>query len=290
MDDFPKDPKIAGLALFTHIPSEGSRMINRSYRSNFVGPFIAAIMMIAVSSCGGGGGGGATPPPPPPANVSPGGLWIGVDSNGGDIVAIVTETGRFHFLTLDDLSQGSGIISVSNVNNLSGDFQLVTQLGFVFADGTTLANCTLSGTVTERQTMTVTVNCTTTAGLQSQSTATLNYDASYDRDSSLAAIAGNYQGISAVLNITGDGTIFSQDAATGCVVNGQVGIIDAAFNAYDFGFTYNNCLGQEAILNGSTFSGIAALDNTGNPEVLIVTATGTVGAVLVSFIQALDRI
>ena len=264
-------------------------MINRSYRSNFVGPFIAAIMMIAVSSCGGGGGGGGVAPSSP-ANVSPGGIWIGVDSNGGDIVAIVTETGRFHFLTLDDLSQGSGIISVSNVNNLSGNFQLVTQLGFVFPDGTTLANCTLSGTVTERQTITVTVNCTTTAGLQQQNTATLSYDATYDLDSSLARIAGNFQGINAVLNIAGDGTIFAQDAVTGCVINGQVGIIDAAFNAYDLGFTYNNCLGQEAILNGSTFSGIAVLDNTGNPEVLIVTAIGTVGAVLVSFIQALDRI
>ena len=269
-------------------------MINRSYRSNFVGPFIAAIMMIAVSSCGGGGGGGggdgATPPPPPPANVSPGGIWIGVDSNGDDIIAIVTETGRFHYLKLLDESQGSGIMSVSNVNNLNGNFQIVTRLGFVFPDGTTLANCTLSGTVTERQTMTVTVNCTTTAGLEGQTTVTMSYDAAYDLDSSLARIAGNFQGISAVLNIIGDGTIFAQDAVTGCIINGQVSIIDAAFNAYDFGFTYSNCLGQAAILNGSTFNGIAALDNTGIPEVLVVAATGTVGAVLVSFIQFLDRI
>jgi len=222
--------------------------------------------------------------------VSPGGIWVGVDSNGGDIAAIVTEAGRFHFLSLDDLSQGSGIMSVSNVNNLNGNFQLVTQLGFVFPDGTTLADCTLVGTVAERQTVTVTIDCTTTAGLQNQSTATLNYEANYERDSSLATIAGNFQGITSVLNIAGDGTIFAQDAATGCVVNGQVSIIDAAYGAYDFEFTYSNCLGQAAILNGSSFSGIAVLDNTVNPEVLVVAATGNVGGVLVSFIQVLDRI
>ncbi len=253
---------------------------------------ILLFVAILLSACGGGGGSSPPPPPPPPpvANVSPGGIWSGVDSNGDDILAIVTETGRFHFLTLDDLSQGSGIVSVSNVNNLSGNFQLVTQLGFVFPDGTTLANCTLSGTVTERQTMTVTVDCTTTAGIQSQATATLSYDAIYDLDSSLAIIAGNFQGITAVFNIAGDGTIFAQNAVTGCVINGQVNIINGAFNAYDVGFTYSNCLGQAAILNGSNFSGIAALDNTGNPEVLIVAATGNVVGVLVSFIQALDRI
>lgn len=238
----------------------------------------------------GGGGGDFAPPPPPVTNASPGGFWIGTDSSGGDILAVVTETGRFHFLTLADLSQGSGILSVSNGNNVNGNFQLVTQLGRVFADGTTLADCTLAGTVTERQTLTVTVNCTTTLGLQQQSTATLSYDNGYDRDSSLATIAGNFQGISAVLNITSGGVIFSQDAATGCVINGQVNIIDAAYGAYDFGFTYGNCLGQAAILNGSSFSGIAALDNTVNPEALIVTATGEVAGVLVSFIQILDRI
>lgn len=248
-----------------------------------------AAVTLLVCGCGGGGG-SAAPSAPPPVNVSPGGFWSGVDATGGEILAVVTETGRFHLLTLDDMSQGSGIMSVSNGNNISGSFQLVTQLGFMFQDGTTLANCTLSGTVAERQTMTVTANCTTTAGLQEQATATLSYDATYERDSSLATIAGNFQGINDVLNIAGDGTIFGQDPVLGCVVNGQVSIINSAFNAYDFEFTYRNCLGQAANLNGSSFSGIAALDNTVNPEVLIVTATGDVTGVLVSFIQGLERI
>ncbi len=116
-------------------------------------------------ACGGGGGGGggavASPPPPPPVtNASPGGIWSGIDSDGEEVIALVTETGRFHFID-EFLNQGSGILSVSNGNDVTGNFQLVPEPGITFPDGTTLADCTLSGTVTERQTMTVTVNCTT---------------------------------------------------------------------------------------------------------------------------------
>ncbi len=90
--------------------------------------------------------------PPPVVNESPGGIWLGIDSDGGQIVAFVTETGRFHFF--DDFgNQGSRILSVSNGNDVTANFQLVTFLGFTFPDGTTLADCTLSGTVTERQTL-----------------------------------------------------------------------------------------------------------------------------------------
>lgn len=250
---------------------------------------LALISSAFLSACGGSGGGKANVPPPPVQNVSPGGFWFGTDSDGDDIVAVVTETGRFHFITLVDGSQGSGVMSVSNGNNISGNFQLVTQIDWVFADGTTLADCTLSGTVTERQTMTVTANCTTTAGLANQSTATLGYDNTYDRNSSLATIAGNYQGESSVLNISGSGVMFAQDPIDGCVVNGQVNIINAAYGAYDFGFTFSNCQGESAILNGSSFTGIMFLDNTVNPEVLISIYTGEVGGFFFSFIQPLDR-
>ena len=120
-------------------------------------------------ACGGGGGGAAPPPPAPPPpppppviNVSPGGIWTGIDSDGDQITALVTETGRFHVID-EFLNQGSGILTVSNGNDVTANFQLVTEFGFTFPDGTTLADCTLSGTVTERQTMPVTVNCTTTA-------------------------------------------------------------------------------------------------------------------------------
>jgi hypothetical protein len=222
-------------------------------------------------------------------NVSPGGFWDGIDSKGRVVLAVVTETGRFHLIT-EDLSQGSGVLSVSNGNNLSGNFTLVTQLGYVFADGTTMADCSLTGTITERQNINATVNCVTTAGLQDQSTATLDYYNLYERDSSLATIAGNYQGVNAVLNVAGNGVIFSQDAVSGCVINGQVSIINSMYDVYDIEFAYSNCAGESAVFNGANFIGLALLDNTVNPEEVIVAATGTVAGVYISFVQSLPRL
>ena len=238
----------------------------------------------------GGGGGGPVFNPPPVTNASPGGIWPGIDSDGDLVLALVTETGRFHFL--DEFgNQGSGILSVSNGNDVAGNFQFVTEFGFTFSDGTTLADCTLSGTVTERQTMTVTANCTTTAGLQDQITVALDYDPLYERDSSLATIAGLYDdGFGIVTDIASDGTIFEQDAVSGCVTNGQVSVIDSAFNAYDFQFELSNCTGQFAILNGTSFVGIGTLDNTVPPELLIVAATGDVAGTLVSLIIVTERL
>lgn len=246
------------------------------------------LLMLLVSACGGGGS-STDLNQPPVTNESPGGIWSGLDSSGRDIIAIVTETGRFHFIN-EDLSQGSGTLTMSNGNQLSGSFLLVTQLGFTFPDGTTSANCSFTGTVIERQTVTAAVDCTTTAGLQNQVTATLAYEDLYDRDSSLALISGNYQGVQEVFNVAADGTIFSQNAGTSCVINGQVTIINSAFNAYDVEFTYSNCVGQAAILNGSSFSGLALLDNTVVPEELGIAVTGDVAGEFVSLVQIMERI
>ena len=244
-------------------------------------------------ACGGGGAASppapSPPPPPPVTNVSPGGIWEDIVVGGVDVIAIVTEMGRFQYIN-EFLDQGSGVFSVSNGNVISGNFQLVTKPGSVYADGTTLANCTLSGTVAERQTITATVNCTTTAGLQSQSSITLNYKAVYERDSSLSVIAGNYDDSGLVLNIDENGVIFEQDPVSGCVNNGQVNVINPAFNAYDIQFGYSNCTGQATSLNGTSFIGMATLDNTVVPEVLIIGATGDIDGALVSLFGISERL
>lgn len=216
--------------------------------------------------------------------ASPGGVWRGIDSNLLDIVVLVTETGRFHFLDESE-SQGSGNLIVSNVDNISANYQYVKPIGFVYPDGTTSADCTLTGTVTERQNMTVATDCTTTAGTQVEATASLNYLAYYDQDSSLAIIAGNYSTpTGSVMSIAADGIIFVQDAVTGCIVNGQVSIIDTAFTAYDIQYGISNCIGQDAFWNGSSFTGLAVLDNSSpsSADFLPFALTGDVQGSLVS--------
>ena len=178
-----------------------------------------------------------------------------------------------------------------NENDVTGNFQLVTEFGFTFVDGTTLADCTLSGTVTERQTLSVTMNCTTTAGLQDQITVVLDYNALYERDSSLATIAGMYDdGSGIVTDIASDGAIFEQDPFFGCVTNGLVSVINNEFNAYDYQFGISNCTGPSAVFNGSNFFGFASLDNTTARETLIVAATGEVDGILVSVIIVARRL
>jgi len=245
---------------------------------------VSLVVGTLLSACDDGGGGGG--------NMSPGGYWVGETSDGEAVVgapifALVTETGRIHF-TIGG-RQGAGVLSVRNGNDVSGNFQFVTDRDIPFPDGTTQSDCTVSGTVRERATMSLTADCTTTAGLQFQLTVPFfGYLAGfYERASSLATIAGLYQTGGPVMDIAADGTIFAQEAFTNCVMNGQVNIIDPAFNLYDFQISYSNCTGRDADQNGATFVGIGFLLEITNPSppdssiLLLVNFIGEIDGVLV---------
>ncbi len=238
----------------------------------FVVSLVVGTLLSACDDVGGGGG-----------NVTPGGIWLSITSDGDAITAHVTETGRFHLFTLRG-NQGTGVLSVSNGNDVSANFQLVTPLfGFSFEDGTTQADCTLSGKLKKRATMSVTVDCTTTAGLQFQLAAIPSqYVPIYEFSSSLATIAGMYSHYQSVIDIAADGTIFAQEAFTNCVINGQVNIIDPAFNVYDFQISYSSCTGPDADLNGAIFVGIGYLNEPFSPIDLVAPVTGEVDGVLVA--------
>ena len=245
-----------------------------------------AAMAVLVCGCGGGGGGSA---PPPPANQAIGGAWVGTDSSGLAIFALSTESGRVHWVAPDTGEQGFGTGSV-NGTAVTINYTYVAPLGFTLADGSTSATCSATGTIQERQSLAVTVNCTTSLGGTFSNSASLTYDPLYDRDSSLSVIAGNYDDFGLVVNIDANGVIFEQDPFTGCVINGQVSIINSQFNAYDVSITYSNCVGNFAVLNGAIFTGLAILDNTVIPEQVIVALTGAVGGVTYSVVLTLPRI
>jgi hypothetical protein len=242
---------------------------------------VAILVPLFLAACGGGGSDGGAPAPPPPANQSVGGIWEGTDSDGDTIVGLVTEAGAFHFI--DPFGQGYGTASVSNGNQVSANYTYVADLGTTFSDGSTRATCTLTGTVVERQSLAVNSQCTSTTGNASQVSVTLAFNALYNRDASLATIAGNYNDLGDVLNINGAGVLFEQDASDGCVLNGQVTVVNPAYNAYQVQFTVSNCNANFAELNGTNWSGIGTLDNTVSPEEVIfgvvgnVTVSGTVG-------------
>jgi hypothetical protein len=247
----------------------------------FVGSLLC---MLAVAGCGGGDGGGSLV-----TTASPGGIWAGTDSATGlTVKGLVDESGNFHFIR-SDLSQFAGKANTSG-NTLSANFEGFTQVGTAFEDNSTHGTGTLSGTVTARVSLALTYQFTTDGGTASGGTLNLSYSSLYDVDSSLSAVSGNYTDPSSgdTVSVSGSGAITSQDATTLCVVNGQLSIINAMYNAYDVTYQYANCIGTAAVLNGVPFSGLATL-NTSSPAQLIIAVTGMVGSTKLALVLSLDH-
>lgn len=261
-------------------------MKNRSIRIFALGAVLCA------AACGGGGGGssGSIAPPPPPPSASAGGVWEGTESvTGLEVVGLVSETGELHFIR-EDGTQYSGTAGVSG-NSVNANLTGYTAPGFVFEDGSTSGTGSFSGTVQERSTLTGTTSFRTSRGTQTSGTLSLRYNSLYERDSSLATIAGNFRELfeGFVVSVNANGTVFAQDPASGCVVNGTVTVIDARFNVYRVQYGYSSCTGLDAMLNGTTFRGLATLDSTASPEGLIVMATGAAGSANVSIVWLFQR-
>lgn len=237
---------------------------------------LLAALSATLVACGGGGGGSGSGSPPPP-NASAGGLWVGTLTDGTGVVAIVAENGDFHVLQEDGV-QHFGTVTTSQ-SSVSSSFVGVTLIGTTFPDGATHGTGTLTGTVQERVRLSATSSFRTSAGTNSSTGVTLDYDPLHERDSSLAAVAGNYQDFAtgSIVSIDANGSAFTQDPLTGCVTNGTLSIIDSRFNVYRVQYSYSSCQGAFAVLNGVNFRGLATLDNTTPPEALIIFATGVVG-------------
>lgn len=263
-----------------------------------------SVMVAVLSACGGGGGssgGGGTPPPP--TNQSPGGIWTVqyVESSGpntGDTIqvkALVTETGDLFFAgfntTNDCATVGFGQVTVSDASvSGSTDDTIVlfsrnagVNTTCTYPDGSTSGTSTLSGTVVQRSSLALTVASTTSSGTALGSeTHTWSYSSLYAEMPSLSTVAGNYADGTDTLTVSSDGTIFEQDPTTGCVVNGQVSIVNPTYNGYNLSFTYSNCTGGAAVLNGVTATGLGYYDDSVNPNQIVVGLHTTVnGQVIV---------
>ena len=241
---------------------------------------VAFVLLTLLAACGGGSGSQLTT-----VDASPGGIWKGIDPISGlALVGLVDEMGNFHFLRGDGV-QYVGKASVSG-NAVSAAFDGYAPFGSVFPDNTTHGMGTLSGTVHERSSMSSNVQFTTDANSSSSGALALTFDGLYNSGSSLAAIAGNYTDTVSgdTVSVSGAGDIFSQDAATGCVINGTVSIINAAYDAYAVSYSYANCTGTAAVLNGVQFSGLGALNATVNPAQVLIGVTGKSGAVSYAFV------
>jgi hypothetical protein len=158
-----------------------------------------------------------------------------------DIACLIDPNNTFVCIVSDattgDLNSGShGTVAVA-VDQVSGTGWLYAAPGGSFADGSTIAALTISaGTVVENTSLDLTFDGT---GVSIEVTTT--YDPVFDRGSDLATAAASWLN----LDILGDASTFDVDVAgaisgvsgDGCMLMGDVIVMDAAVNAYDLAIT-----------------------------------------------------
>lgn len=235
---------------------------------------LVASLVSVLSACGGGGGGSSSggTPNPPVANASPGGLWQGIDPISRlPVYALAAEDGRFQLIVDDGapLTQYWGTLATSGNSLSSSNVQVATGTSYL---GT--ANIT-GGSITARQSMTATVSYTpapgcapTVCGNAQSGSLSLTFNPVYNQGGALSRIAGNWQDVETgqIINVNSAGVVFSQEAATNCVINGQVSTINTAFNAYSVSYSFSNCRFPFNLQNGTTATGLAFVDSGVTPN------------------------
>jgi hypothetical protein len=234
-----------------------SRSFTAARKLKLLAPLLS---LSAIAACGGGDGGDMTPNVV--TNVSPGGIYNGTDSASGlQLMGIVDEAGDFDFIRFDGVQFVGNAVTTGN--SLSANFSGFMPFGATFEDDSTHGAGTLSGTVQPRASISATSQFRTDNGTSTNSTIALTFSSLYDVASSLATISGTYTDPNSgnVITVTSGGQMSWQDATTGCVGSGSISIINAAYNAYRVQFSYSDCSGSVAVLNGVPFTGLATLNN-----------------------------
>lgn len=168
-----------------------------SMKKRIVVGLAGCAMASSLTGCGGGGGSSGGASPPPPMNQTVGGIWkVDTTSNGAHVqsVGLVAENGQAvvfsHNLTNGCADVGIGSISATG-STISGTakvglvnfaFTPGITLGCTFSDGATSASETISGSVAQRSSLTLTGTITTSLGTVLQgSPVTATFDPLYNR-------------------------------------------------------------------------------------------------------------
>ena len=208
-------------------------------------------------------------------NQSAVGIWSGTDSATGlAVTAFVNSSGESEFLRSDGV-QFAGTAQVSG-SSLAVAVDGYSNFTTTFSDGSTTGVGTISGTVTTATTMTVNLSFTTSGQTTITGNWTLSYNSLSTLASSLATVSSNYTDgtTGATVSIDGVGDVNSQDASTGCVLNGTISTSDTAYDIYQISYTYKNCTGSYAVLNNVDMTGLAVLDTGVSPQQLVIAVTG----------------
>jgi hypothetical protein len=214
----------------------------------------------------GDGSGLPPPPPPPPAGSFPGGIWIGeltpMDGEAVQFRGLIAETGEFRLVPNDESQHDF-------VRGIFGTFQLEsgTDVSTPDAFWAPWGPSTLWGKLDERVRLSGEYHTPWNMGElgRGEFTGTFSfaYDALYERESSLAILAGTYTTPTASLSIDDQGALFYQSSDTFCVGNGSAAVIDPDFNMYRLRIELASCLGDPLADGIWTLTGLAYLRDSG---------------------------
>jgi hypothetical protein len=253
------------------------------------------VIVAGLAACGGGSS--SSDPAAPATNQSPGGIWTvqyteSQGANSGHTIsgkAIVTESGETFFAGTDTTTgcglvgfgqlvvSGSAVTGSTNDDMVQFSSNPAVNTTCAYADGSTNGTSNVTGTVTQRSSLALSITSATSMGTAlGTESHTWSYSKLYAETPSLTKLAANYTDGSNTMTLSSNGTIFEQDPTTGCVINGQISIVNPSYNAYAFNFTFASCTGTEAALNGQTAMGLGYLDDSVTPNQLVFGARLTV--------------
>lgn len=202
------------------------------------------------------------------------GVWTGTDSvTNLAVTAFIDAGGQAVFFRSDGV-QFTGSAQVAS-STLAVTVDGYSDFPSAFSDNSTYGIGTLNGTVSTATRLAATLTFTTNGGTALTGTWSLNFAAQSNTASSTTAVSGNYTDNvnGAVLSINTSGTMTSQNANNGCVLNGSISTSDGTHDIYQVAFSYGNCTGTYAVLNGVQFTGLATLSG-GSPAQLTLAVTG----------------
>ena len=248
----------------------------------------SAALVVCLTACGGGGGGSSEPtgPPPLPDAQSPGGIWFGIDSAGESVVFYIAETGELRTSMHPEgtifVSFGGGTVDVTSSNIVAGSFELSGAVSpSTFQRGEDLG-CSMSGSIQERQTLSVDVTCSDSNGVVYDEALSLMYDPNvYGRDSSLDALVGSYtlefQPDKNSLTVASDGNLSGMyHNGARCMIDGNASVIDTNYTFLKITWTMTACTDLLGVYEGTVMSGFAManLAPTGDPDSYYFLLTG----------------
>ena len=210
-------------------------------------------------------------------DCSAGGLWRAADGT----VALIDENDRTHLVRPDGTQFVGDVIGVEYnkrdcfADREKSELHVVLPLGVALPDGSTSGKGRIDATwVTRSGQLQLSADLKTSAGGTYPVSFLGTYDALHARGSTRTTIAGSYRSTAnpeaEVLTIDSAGRMFSQNAATGCIVNGTIDPVDSRYNVYRVTLNYSACQDPLAPLNGLPVKGLATYDGGKTPAELLL--------------------